>query len=275
MKFTFDQDFHIHSRLSACSDDPAQSPESILRYGEENNLKQLVLTDHFWDENVPMGHYPDAPVPGAPEWYMPQNYAHICAARPLPQSEKCQFLFGCETEMDKYGTIGVSRERMEEMDFFIVPTTHLHMDGFTYAPADGVTAEGRRKLWTERLEHLLSLDLPFRKMGVAHLACGLIAPKREMTLAVLAGLPEADMKRLFQKAAKLGIGIELNSDDMKFKDEEADIVLRPFRAAKEAGCLFYCGSDAHHPENFDRVGDIFRRAIDYLELDETQKFKLS
>ena len=80
------------------------------------------------------------------------------------------------------------------------------------------------------------------------------------------------MKRLFEKAAGLGVGIELNSSDMDFTEEEADVVLRPYRIAKKCGCKFYCGSDAHHPNTLDRAKALFERAIDLLELTEEDKF---
>ncbi len=80
------------------------------------------------------------------------------------------------------------------------------------------------------------------------------------------------MERVFAKAAKVGVGIELNIGDMKFQDSEADTVLRMFRVAKAYGCKFYCGSDAHHPKSLDRAKEIFERAIDLLELSEDDKF---
>ena len=57
-----------------------------------------------------------------------------------------------------------------------------------------------------------------------------------------------------------------------FKDEEAKTVLRMFEIAKKCGCKFYMGSDAHSPADLDRAKAIFERAIDYLELKETDKF---
>ena len=116
MKYVFDHDFHIHSQLSSCSRDPEQNNERILKYAEDEGLHTIVLADHFWDENVP----------GASKWYSTQNYPHICQAKPLPQSDKVKFLFGCETEMDKDMTVGCSRERMEELAFIVIPTTHFH-----------------------------------------------------------------------------------------------------------------------------------------------------
>ena len=59
MKFNFDHDYHIHSYLSNCSNDPNQNPKNILEYAKQNNLSELCITDHFWDENVD----------GASNWY--------------------------------------------------------------------------------------------------------------------------------------------------------------------------------------------------------------
>jgi len=62
MKYIVDNDLHIHSYLSSCSDDPEQTPEAILSHAKKYGLKTICLTDHFWDSAVP----------GASEWYAPQ-----------------------------------------------------------------------------------------------------------------------------------------------------------------------------------------------------------
>ena len=117
MKFAYDHDLHIHSGISSCSNDPQQSCKAILSYAKKNALTTVCLTDHYWDERVP----------GASEWYAEQNTAHVRAALPLPQAEGVRFLFGCETDMRADMTIGISRERFDEFDFVIIPTTHMHM----------------------------------------------------------------------------------------------------------------------------------------------------
>ena len=98
---------------------------------------------------------------------------------------------------------------------------------------------------------------------------------REEYIEVLKLIPNEEMERLFSKAARLGVGIEINSSDMGFGDAEADVVLRPYRIAKQCGCKFYCGSDAHHPKDFDNAKALFERAIDLLELTEEDKFIIS
>ena len=64
----------------------------------------------------------------------------------------------------------------------------------------------------------------------------------------------------------------MNSYDMKFADDEADAVLRIYRIAKQCGCKFYCGRDAHQPEALDKSNAVFERAIDLQDLQEEDKF---
>ena len=77
------------------------------------------------------------------------------------------------------------------------------------------------------------------------------------------------MRRIFTRAARLGVGIELNE---VFSDEEADLILRPYRIARECGCKFYLGSDAHTVSGLERAMDKFARMIDFLDLTEDDKF---
>ena len=263
MKFVVDHDYHIHSFLSECSSDPEQNTGRILQYAKENGLSRICLTDHYWDTAVD----------GASKWYQPQNFEHISKALPLPQDTRVQFFFGCETDMDQYTTVGIPKERWDDFSFIIIPTTHLQMRGFTIAEEDANSHKRRAQLWIDRLDAVLDMDLPFEKVGIAHLACRLIDNRsRADYLHTLRLIPSAEMERLFVKAATRSCGIELNQSDMSFSDEEADEVLRPFRIAKACGCKFYLGSDAHHPSTFQNAKKIFQRAVDLLSLTENDKF---
>ena len=176
--------------------------------------------------------------------------------------------------MDRFFKIGIPKERYYDFDFIIVPTTHLHMKGFAISEEDAVTPESRAKVWVAKFKALLSAKLPFRKIGLAHMTCPLIAPTRAEYLELLTLLPEEELRKLFRRAAELGMGIELNQSDFGYKDEEADVVLRPFLIAKSEGCKFYLGSDAHHPDAFKNTMARFNKAVDELSLKETDKFIL-
>lgn len=265
MKYVIDNDLHIHSKISLCSNDPLQTSERILNYAIENEIKTICLTDHFWDEKVK---YPDLI-----DFYVKQNYEHCKVSKPLPQADNVRFLFGCETELTKDLTLGISPERYEAFDFIIVPTTHFHMKGFTI-DENIVKPKDKAICWLERLNAVLDMDLPFHKIGLAHLTCRLMDKEHEKYLQIIESILENDMIDVFKKASDKGVGIELNSCDMNFADSEANVILRPYKVAKSVGCKFYCGSDAHHPGEFDYAKKIFQRAADYLQLTEEDKFVL-
>lgn len=262
MKYVLDHDYHIHSMISQCSGDPEQTAERILKYAKERGFKSIALTDHFWDENVP----------GASNWYRTYHkFSDISAALPLPSDPEVEFLFGCEVDMDKDGVIGLSKERYDLFDFIIVPTTHMHMKGFTVEEGDYENPEALARLWVERFDALLRSDLPFGKVGIAHLTTRCIAVRDNMHLEVIRRVPDEEMHRLFTEAARLGLGTELNGDDIGFDEGDTEVALRPYRIAKECGCKFYFGSDAHTPRNFF-VADRFDRVSDLLGLTEDDKF---
>ena len=262
MKFTLNQDYHIHTKLSSCSADPKQTPERILQYAKQNGFTEVCITDHFWDETVP----------GASPWYQPQNFAHISKSLPLPQSKDCRMYFGCETDMDKHFTLGISRETMDKLDFIIVPTTHMHMTGVTVSKEDS-TISGLTRLYVERIHALLNMDLPFYKMGWAHPTCPLLANHTfEDHITVIQNISDDAFKEIFSSIAKKGMGVELNMPVFEYSEEQFEKILRPYRIAKQCGCKFYFGSDAHHPDSLDAAKAGFEKIAAELELEETDRF---
>ena len=259
-----DHDLHIHSYLSQCAGEKryTQTTEAILHYAEANGFNTICVTDHFWDETIP----------GSRGMYEEQTYAHISSILPLPQGENVRFLFGCEAEMDRYYTIALAPEHYDRFDFIIIPTNHLHMSGFT-CRGDEDAAE-RARLWCDRLDYVLDQKHPFHKIGIAHLTdTGIMAGKGY--LEALSLIPDEDYIRLFRKAADRGVGIELNFNWLNTPEDEMEIHLRPYRIAKEEGCRFYLGSDAHTPGVFERMKENFEKIAARLELDDSHKFPVS
>ncbi len=265
MKFQIDHDFHIHSYLSPCSGDPTQTKEKILKYAEKNGLKDICITDHLWAD--------DAGPSGDMYASFNLNCAHVSQILPLPRSEKVNFHFGCEVDMDKHGNVGITKESAEKFDFIIIPTTHLHMVGFTLDPADTST-ERRAIKYLEKLHTLMDKDLPFHKIGIAHLTCPLLNNASwEAHLATLDLISDNEFGDAFEKIAKKGAGFELNYTPSSYTSEDIERVLRPYKIAKEVGCKFYLGSDAHQEPGLDGFMARANDMVNLLALEEKDKFR--
>lgn len=232
MRYAADHDFHIHSTVSLCCHDDNQTPEAILNYAKENGFKKICLTNHFWDEMVK----------SEADWCDEHNFSAVSSVLPLPKDENVEFLFGCETDMDFTNVLGISEERFDAFDLVVVATTHLHLVGNT-VKAEIKTPEEAAFHWLDKIENLLTKDLSFHKIGIAHLTCSHIFGKR--TDESLSLISDNAMYSIFKECSAKGAGIELNVKALNISAEEKEVFLRPYFIAKDCGCKFYLGSDSH------------------------------
>lgn len=214
--------------------------QHILEYAEKKEYRAICLANHLWDSRVA----------GASDWYRGQDIPHLLQALPLPQSNKVRFLFGCEIEYLGQGRISLKAEHFSLFDFIIISVNHMHMEGLIRPPETQAASEVAA-LFTQRLEELVSInDLPWEKIGIAHInAKHLYRPGCAADVLSL-----CDRKRLssvFRKVSTLGGGIELNASAFLDAKESLNVHLELFNLAREAGCRFYCASDAHTTESLD------------------------
>ena len=271
MGYIIDHDFHIHSGGSMCSGDPNQTPARILRYAAEEGFSAVALTDHFWDETVPM-------LQGGwgPDFYTSQNWAHITKQLPLPNQEGIRFLFGAEVDMTLDGTIGISPERLAQMDILLISISHFHMTDFTIRSEDAATPEGRAKVLLDKLDLLLTYDLPWHKISLAHLT----GPKLgggdpDFHCEVLRLVQGERLTAIFRSIAEKGMGIELNTGTFHFSNEAEEAAVVAFYAhAKECGCKFTFGSDEHKSNGFAYHRERGQCMADALGLTEEDIFRV-
>ena len=146
------------------------------------------------------------------------------------------------------------------------------MPGFTLESAEA-TLEERAELYVKRLDALLDKDLPFEKIGIAHLTTSLIAPGDfQNHMKVLDMIPDETFVRIFKRVQEKGAGVELNMGIFNYAEEDLDRVLRVYRIAKKCNCKFYIGSDAHSVARLQTEKDVAERIIALLELEESDKF---
>lgn len=259
MRYIADHDFHIHSTVSLCCHDETQTPEAILNYAKANGYRQICLTNHFWDEKVA----------SEADWCSEHSFLPLSSVLPLPQDDNTEFLFGCETDMDFNNVLGVSEERFDAFDFIIVATTHLHLDGNT-VKNEITTPEEAAFHWVDKIENLLTKNLPWGKIGIAHLTSGHIFKKRPEEALVL--IPDSTLYSVFNECARKGVGIELNVKTSNMPSTQREIFHRPYLIEKECGCKFYLGSDSHKASALACSKENFEDIITQLDLKESDKF---
>ncbi|MBQ6819016.1 MAG: hypothetical protein IJP35_05365 [Clostridia bacterium] len=253
MKFAIDHDLHNHSLISPCSRDDRQTKEAILTYALTNGFHLVGLSDHLWPDTRDI------------IWpYLEQ----------LPQSKTCRFLKGAEVDMDMNFELLLHEDELPNVDYYILALTHVHLIGcVTDANKPLLTVEDTANYMKARIRKALSMDLPFERVGLAHITW-ISQPAGHNITECLALFSDEEWEDIFGKVAKLGMGVELNIRPADYSEEHLPKVLRPYQIAKKMGCKFYLGGDAHHPEDFRQNRyEKFQSIVDLLELTEDDKWE--
>ena len=247
-------DVHMHTFLSRCSDDPNFLPPAIIERSKANGIRVLGFTDHMWDKTMPGG---DNAV------YRNQDYDHVVKIHDMmpDRIDGIRILFGCETEYYGKGRIGISKEVASLFNYVLVPTNHTLTD---FAKEEGLISPTElAKELVKRFREVLSFDV----------AAGICHPMLPMGFfdigdKIFNSISNEEFNECFSMANEKKVSLEINSCTFPgiysrgtdgFTDET---YLRFFTLAKEAGCKFHFGSDAHSIEDIDRL----QKLEPYLEI---------
>ncbi len=266
MQYQIDHDLHMHSFISPCAGhDPRQTPAAILAYGVTAGLCLVCVTDHIWDKNGPgdcMLWRGDG-----------LDFEKAEELLPLPQSPKCRFLFGIEADLDNDGNLAVTEKDYDRFDFIIVSPSHMHIcPPAVDETADRTLAEIYQEAYQKGIKQILAMNLPFEKCGIAHFSTSLAC--KQDPVGLFDAFSDEEYEDLFGEIAKRGMGVELNLDGSYLTADEESLQhhLRPYRIAKQMGCTFYLGGDAHTPDSMDLFVPRSKRVVEALGLTEDDKF---
>jgi len=241
-----DHDVHVHTLLSACCTDEALNPRRAVAEAARLGLATIGFADHLWDSRVP----------GASRWYRPQDLRHVQRIRAqIPRrTDGVRVLIGCESEYCGGGKVGISPDVAQLFDFVLLPMSHFHMSGDFVRPKGVTSPKSLAGLLVERFKEVVGTGLA---TGIAHpfLPCGFTDRCDE----ILALISDAELEECFGLAAEARVSIEVNTGMFPgcrggqmtgFHDES---FLRVLSVAKQAGCLFHFGSDAHRLDQIENV----------------------
>ena len=136
MKFA---DMHTHSFISLCCHDEAANAQNYLNKAAEVGIAVLGITDHCWDERVPVK---------SNDFYSKQTIPWVKQIeKQLPVDTKgIKFYIGIESEYcgmsDK---LGITAEGAAQFDYVLIPHTHTHMKNFVI-PRDPIYQQTAEKI---------------------------------------------------------------------------------------------------------------------------------
>ncbi|MBO7150820.1 MAG: PHP domain-containing protein [Clostridia bacterium] len=249
MKIT--HDLHIHTTLSLCGK-PDATVENYFAAAKERGLTKLGFADHMWDEKIPLA---------SAGFYEKQGVSHVLSLKDTLKNvdtNGIKVLVGCETEYDPLrGDIAITQESAEKFDFVLVPTSHTHMmmpKEFLYP------YEKHIEFMVQAYENAINSPVSRYITAMAHPFAAVCCPYDRKIL--LRMIDDDTYKRVFTKTAEKGIAVEISLVDFRTasrEDVEASPLLRMFSIAKDCGCKFTFGSDAHTIANLaahDRAEDL-------------------
>ena len=254
MKVT--HDFHIHTNLSRCAMKYPSDFEGYMKKAAEIGLTKVGISNHFWDAPIEKDYSAYKPQHDYSRFYTIQNYEHVSKILPEIQAYQgdIKVYYGCETEYDPFHHgVAITEETAEKFDYVLVPNSHTHM----MMPIECYEP------YEKHAEYMINAYLDIIRSNVSRYITAMAHPFQAVCCPydynILVDMISDDTyRRLFDETAEKGIAFEINVSSMKNKTHEeieASSQLRVFRLAKECGCKFLFGSDAHDHASLDQYSN--------------------
>jgi histidinol phosphatase-like PHP family hydrolase len=229
-------DLHVHTHLSPCGKAEATAA-AMVRRALDKGLAALGFADH----------YTPAPVPGCP-FYAEQRLHIVGALRAeieqLDEVRGLTLLVGVEADFTLAREGCLDREALRQVDHVVCASSHFHLPAAPQ-PADD----------SPRSKATLMLDMARAALGVGGISiwahpfdCSRMRPLRP----ILATVEEDEFGELIDLANAHQVAIEVNGGPAQYADYRQ--ATAPFyHLARDMGARFTVTSDAHHPDDLDRL----------------------
>lgn len=259
----FFSDLHVHTNRSLCAPRTTE-PSSYIPYCEEEGIRLIGISDHVYPTKMIHDYgYPD-------ETRLTRLLSLRPAIKAANESSDIRFLFGCE--IDYFECVGhpyISPEESLNFDYILFASSHILNYPHMYTAYDLTSPDMLRKLTVERFIAACKLDYPV-PMGICHPLYPICSPHQA---EIIDGISDGCLNECFSMAAEKHISIEVHAclyrkDTPLNEYGLSDRYLRILSAAKDCGCKFHFGSDAHEPKAFIGSHDRLRKAAELIGLTE-------
>jgi putative hydrolase len=229
-------DYHVHTRLSPCGKSEATAAAMVQRAAGKG-LAGLGFADH----------YTPAPVPGCP-FYAEQRLDILDVLRAelerVNETDGLALLVGIEADYTLAGPGCIDREALRQADHVVCAASHFHLPAAPQ-PADD-TSRSKAQLMLTMARAALEVG------GVSIWAHPFDCSRMRPLLPILATVGEDEFALLIDLANARQVAIEINGGPAQRADYRR--ATAPFlRLARDMGARFTITSDAHHPDDLDRL----------------------
>ena len=243
-------DLHIHTTCSPCCSDQMQTPDRILIECQRLGLRKIGLADHVW---LRADHTPGEWRGGA--------YSDLKKFRQRHTEETAgenhvTILYGCEADTLSPGVFSITKKFAQTVDYVIMAANHFHFRDTVMQPSQ-ITPQAIG-------DHMLKMFQATVRSGMADIIPHVFMPMGywQYYESAVAAISDAQFIEVFSEAAAGNIAIELSPVYLPppigslRQTWHLDTPLRVLALAKQAGCRFTFGSDAHNLSGLKRINAI-------------------
>jgi len=258
MKIT--HDLHLHTGLSLCAPREARF-EDFIEPALSMGLEKIGISNHFWHEDIPPL-YEDG-------FFTIQNFKYLeQEADAIRREKRIKISFGCEAEYNHViGDVAMTEECAERFDHILVSHSHTHI----IMPKELKEDPARHmQFLMKSYSDVIRGKISKYVTAIAHPFDAVCTPD-DMVWKMYRTVTDDDFRFLFDETAERGIAYELNVVGHSLKtreDFENSTMIYPARLAKECGCKFTFGSDAHSAPEFPHYVENALLLADILSLTE-------
>ena len=253
-------DLHVHTHLSPCGK-PAATADALIRRAHEKGIGALGFADHITPR----------PVPGC-AFYDRQRPDLLAALRDEVSHVSIpagfELLVGLEADYALAGTACLDAETLAQADHVICAASHFHLPSAPLPVSNEPRDLAELMLSTARE----ALCVPGIDIWAHPFDCSTMRPLSPL----VAALREDELVDLIDLANARQVAIEINGGPAQHADYR-QATAEFFRLARRLGARFTVTSDAHHPDDLDRLDlalswaqELGLRDSDLLTLDEVR-----
>jgi histidinol phosphatase-like PHP family hydrolase len=229
-------DLHVHTHLSPCGK-PAATVEAMIERAQQKGIVALGFADHITPQ----------PVPGCP-FYDRQRIDVVDGLRAelaqLPSPPAIEILVGIEADYTMAGQGCLDAQTLDRVDHVICAASHFHLPGAPQPESDAPRHQAELMLRMARE----ALRLPGVDVWAHPFDCSKMRP----LLPIVQTMREEELEDLIRLANDREIAIEINGGPGQHAAyREATTPF--FQLAYRLDAGFTITSDAHHPQDLDRL----------------------